>query len=426
MKLRKYTKYFAELTHYTSSEGAKGIVKNGLQNGRRGFVSFFPVEDDVIRDEERWNMSDMIDKMSKRQKRIDNQTERNKKIWSSFFNEKGELREDLTEEEKKLWEKLKRNGGHDVRTHKYGTWSDGGYQAEYMYLHGNTSRGLFVRKNPDWGNGEEIAPGIFKRDEYSEALTFPDAYKQISSIGGVGRGGNKAPVYRAIISTKDKNLDSTKMDTGYAYSEVKADAKDLDQATRKMEIPRGMYNSTKKIKRVYIDDYDDLKDFYNIDDKATEEAVIDIKKKREFLSRGHGKKTRGPVEYKVVDISRSVPLTQIKKDIVIDNTPNDSDGYELRRKKIKEFKLKKAEEEAKELLAKKEAEEKARIEAEKAKKLLEETLARQEEKANILRKKKARGILLKKIGKGTAITAGLGGLTYGGLKLYKHFKDKDE
>lgn len=292
--VNEYSKMFAKMTHYTTSKGAKGIMKEGFKPGsyKQSNVSAFLLDDDTIRNDERYNMNTMIDNVIKREnrygygaKRKDGRVMRQR---TPYDNNK-----DIDEQNKKYGDEMYFTKNPLSR---YGTLQTG--SNDFLYNHGWMERHF---PDNDWdgvakrcGNHRDTNPvdgpsytnGFGKDAKFGHRVTFPAGYKQLSQINGLNRGASKEPVYRVKFDTStDEGIEPS----WGAGNEVPINI--INKDSQKLEIPRGMYKGTKKAKRGYINDYNEFNpNDFNTDDVPTREAVEDMKKKLTFLGKGHGKK----------------------------------------------------------------------------------------------------------------------------------------
>lgn len=280
---------FSILHHYTTSDGAKSIMKEGFKNvnNQGGGISFFRRWDDVLRSDPRYNMHTVLENLHKRNERQKRNYWKRSNNWRDYWFGKQTVNP-LS------------NYGYEFEEPVYGTQT--AYQHGRVLSRGNIHDNEFNinSTNPDkMKSDEEIYkdhPDEFDKDEglittYKGRVTFPTGYKIANQIKGIGRGEKKitGPVYRTVVSDVGLPVKRwTPYSNGFGF---RVEPENLDQATRRIEIPRGMYDGSKKLKRAYINDYKDFKpDDYSVVDQPTREAVKDIKKKIEFLGKGHGKK----------------------------------------------------------------------------------------------------------------------------------------
>jgi hypothetical protein len=285
------TKYFTTLTHYTNTEGAIGIMKNGFidKSNQFGGISTFRVDNDTIRNDERYNMNTMFDNMSNRLSRL------NKAYYDRGLRPRGSKmsKEDVDNYNLKSRYKISMNP-LNVFGQAMGYSSNPQYK--YLYRHNNAPTNKYNEFfNPDLlpyedENGISRLKVPYDKNGAKTTVTFPEGYKQLSYIDGLRNGyihrDNRKPVYRIITDTlNDNNLYDD------IYNETRVPVSDLNNTKNKVEIPRGMYDGVKRVKRGYINDYNYFKpEDYNMEDVPTRKAVEDIQRKKAFLGRGHGRK----------------------------------------------------------------------------------------------------------------------------------------
>ena len=261
MKFKKLTKSFGRLTHYTMGDPAKKISKNGYKDTNQQYgTSYFGIEDDHMRNNPNANVHKIITNYVPR------------------FTIRSEFDPSS----------IKASGIGYYKTRKtYNPVTD-------------TREQSYLNKIPE-KQGTHYPKDIMQAihiQNVTSAVNYDDPDKigvngtEDQIIKSIKSGKIKSsidPVYRLVQDTKD----DSKVHTLTGLNEHRTEPSNIDNSSIRVEIPRGMYKGTKKLKRGYIKDYTDFdSNKFNTEDIPTKEAVDDIKKKLVFLGRGHGKKKR--------------------------------------------------------------------------------------------------------------------------------------
>lgn len=256
------TKLFTLVTHYTDSKGAKGILKYGFRKGDKRVIgpSFFEAPDDEVRNDENYNFNTIL---------------------NNFY------RRGLTNDEGKH---DRRNGKFDTSTHR--KWHRKYFlpESELGYL--KTKNQYKTDSDLDESEHTKLLQSL--TEKLPEGRTkLPRGYIQAAHIAQIAHNGDqlnpdtRTPIYRILAETK--NDDDLYTPTGLI--ETRVPESNIDNSTLKVEIPRGMYTGSKRLKRDYINDFNDFHDSdYNTEDAPTNEALTDIMRKWQFLNSSHGKK----------------------------------------------------------------------------------------------------------------------------------------
>lgn len=309
------TRFFTKMSHYTNSDGMLGIIKDGFRNvkNQSGGISFFKTSEDALRNDNRYNVREVFSNILKRDERIKKKIEKilpedlkktikSETSWTTDPETKEYLTQRIiTEYITDNIDKIPINS-----TELFGTsLLNKNY---YLYNHGNiftdgrrmtenyagrrivvpveNSERELLKENPKLFD-REIENVTFFGDE--DKVTFPAGYKQVSQIHGIGRGLKpvSSPVYRMTVDTKNPVTlvgESYKKGLGY-----RVEPEEIVQDTRKIEIPRGLFEN--KLKRGYLVDYGkvDNPNYYNLEDESTRKAVDEIKEKASKIFRSRGK-----------------------------------------------------------------------------------------------------------------------------------------
>lgn len=258
------TKYFGLLTHYTTDEGARGIMNEGYRVPKQVYgTSYFGAEDDYIR-QNKTNFPKERDLVLKLSRKLEDQEDIIEKELRKEFGPEFYKNQKAKERAMEL--------GHQMLEDFYSLANFGNIKLNKNYT-------------PVFDTPEQTSVPK-KLLVKKEGVHYPKDLVQMIHIRGIaGQRHRNNPVYRVVSDTVNDNDIYTVMGINEhrtAPSNIKSNM---------LEIPSRAMEDRKVVRRGYINNFMNGFDKFRFNeaDEPTREALEKIRKKVEFLSKHHGR-----------------------------------------------------------------------------------------------------------------------------------------